>query len=420
MRHRRKPGTGRLGVVVGEFPSTSETFILREMLELEKRGFDVVPVALSCPVEEETHADATDLISRTLYAPKGLSVGLLLRQFVALIRYPAGYGSALALALTRGLRQVRSLREFVSSLLIAGSLAASAAGRSISHVHAQFCTKPSTVGLMLAEILGVTFSMSCHARDIFTGDAVLLGEKLGAAEFTAVCTQHGLERLQRVHPLQTRERLHLLYHGIDPTRFMPPLERHEGPPMVLAVGRLVEKKGFDILLRAAALARSRGAQFELHFVGDGPEREDLERLASGLGLRDAVVFHGRMTQEELMPLYEQARAFAIASIVTADGDRDGIPNVLLEALAMGVPTVATNTGGIPELIEHEETGLLAKPGDPADLSEQLERILYDEELRDRVRKAGRERVALDFDITRNIDGLITLLDKCIDRDAKGA
>lgn len=190
--------------------------------------------------------------------------------------------------------------------------------------------------------------------------------------------------------------------------------------MVLAVGRLVEKKGFDILLRAAALARARGAQFELHFVGDGPEREDLERLASGLGLRDVVVFHGRMTQEELRPLYEQARVFAIASIVTADGDRDGIPNVLLEALAMGVPTVATNTGGIPELIEHEETGLLAKPGDPVDLSEQLERILYDEDLRERVRKAGRERVALDFDITRNIDGLITLLDKCIDRDAKGA
>jgi len=255
--------------------------------------------------------------------------------------------------------------------------------------------------------------MSCHARDIFTAEGQLVGEKLAEAEFATVCTRHGLERLQRQYQLAAGGNLHLVYHGVDPSRFMHSLERPKGPAVVLAVGRMVPKKGFDILLRAAALARSHGAEFELHFVGDGPEREDLERLASGLGLRDQTVFHGRLTQEELLPLYEGAAALACASIVTEDGDRDGIPNVLLEALAMGVPVVATTTGGIPEVIEHEKTGLLARPGDPAALAEQLERILYDEELRERVRKAGRERIILDFDITRNIDRLVALLHKYV-------
>jgi len=270
---------------------------------------------------------------------------------------------------------------------------------------------PATVGLLLAEILGTTFSLSCHARDLFTRESILLGRKLHDAEFAAVCTRHGLERLEHEHRLAAGGKVHLIYHGLDPGRFMRPLqtEPRNGPPIVLSVGRLVEKKGYDILLRAAAIARSRGAEFELHIVGEGPQRGDLERLAAGLGLREAVVFDGRMTQEELLPLYRQAHAFAIACIVTRDGDRDGLPNVLLEALAMGIPTVATSTGGIPELIAHEETGLLAQPGDPNDLAAQLERIIYDEDLRAHVSKAGRERIVLDFDSARNIGQLAALL-----------
>lgn len=399
-------------MVVGEFPSTSETFILRELLALQRNGFDLSVLALSRTVEEP-HADAAGLMDLCMWAAPRASARSLGRQLLAVLRRPSGYLSAVVFVLRRALRQRRALRELVGALLCAGDLAASRGCRGLAHIHAQFCSRPATVGLLLAEMLGVTFSMSCHARDIFTTEGQLVGEKLAEAEFATVCTRHGLERLQRQYQLAAGGNLHLVYHGVDPSRFMPPLERPAGPAVVLAVGRMVPKKGFDILLRAAALARSHGAEFELHFVGDGPELEDLERLASGLGLRDQTVFHGRLTQEDLLPLYERASALCCASIVTEDGDRDGIPNVLLEALAMGVPVVATTTGGIPEVIEHEHTGLLARPGDAAALAEQLERILYDEELRDRVRKAGRERIILDFDITRNIDRLVALLQKYV-------
>ncbi len=419
MRHSRRRQTGSVGMVLDEFPSLSETFILREMLELQRRGFEVVPLALRRPAEGPSHAEAEDLAARTLYRCAPLSCRCALRQGVALLRFPAGYASAALLVLTNAVRSPRAGRELLSALVSAACFAlAVPRERRLSHVHAQFCSMPATVGLLLAEILGVTFSISCHARDLFTDEAILLGRKLHDAEFVAVCTEHGLERLRRLYPFAAGN-AHLIYHGVDPGRFVPPAEDAPRPavPMVLSVGRLVEKKGHEILLRAAALARSRGAEFELHLVGEGPERPDLERLAAGLGLREVTVFHGRMTQEELLPLYRQAHAFALASIVTRDGDRDGLPNALLEALAMGIPSVATSTGGIPELVVHEETGLLAKPGDPVDLSQQLERIIYDEELRSRVRKAGRERTVLEFDSSRNIERLAALLSSYARHDA---
>lgn len=410
-RRSREREAGTLAIIVDQFPCTSETFVLREMLELERRGFALAPLALR-PRGERVHADAEALAAKTLYRSRALSGRCLWRQLVAMVRYPLGYASGLALAARNGLRQPRAARDLVVGLLAAGDFAAQLKRRQrVEHIHAQFCGTPATTGMLLAEMLNVTFSIAGHARDIFTNESVLLDEKLAEAEFVVVCTRHGQERLQRAHRIAAQDKVHLVHHGLDLSRFVPPLQRPAGVRKVLSVGRLVEKKGFSILLRAAALARSRGAEFELHLVGEGPERDDLERLASGLGLRDAVVFRGELTQEELRELYTEASVFALASVVTADGDRDGIPNVLIEALAMGVPTVATATGGIPELVEDEVTGLLAQPGDAQDLSERLERALYDEELRDRVRVAGRERVALEFDVSRNTEALAALLER---------
>lgn len=417
MARRRRRKLGALGVILDEFPSISETFILREMLELENRGFTIVPLALRRPDDGPRHAEAEDLAACAIYRPPPLTVRSLLSGLTAMARFPAGFGSALLAALRYALRSPSAARELVVALITAGGFAARTRGLGISHIHAQFCSLPAGVGLLLAEILGVTFSISAHARDIFTNESALLSEKLAEAEFVAVCTDHGLERLRLRHPLAAGDNLHLIHHGIDPSRFMLAPEPETSPAVVLTVGRLIEKKGFDILLRAAAIARSHGAEFELHIVGDGPERDDLERLAAGLGLADITTFHGRLTQDDLMPLYRKAQVFALASIVTQDGDRDGIPNVLIEALAFGIPTVATTTGGIPELIIHEETGLLARPGDPAELAEALERIIYDEELRSHVRKSGREKVILEFDSGRNIERLVALLGKYAKRAA---
>jgi len=178
----------------------------------------------------------------------------------------------------------------------------------------------------------------------------------------AVCTRTGLERLQRNHSLTSRERLHLIYHGLDwETLSRQPRVRYP-VPLILAVGRLVEKKGFPFLLQAAAVLAGRNLHFELVIVGDGPQRDELERLAGGLGLRDKVVFAGALRQDELAHVYRRAEVLCVPSIVAADGDRDGLPNVILEGMAYGVPVVASNLPGIAEAADGAGGGHRAAHG----------------------------------------------------------
>jgi len=171
--------------------------------------------------------------------------------------------------------------------------------------------------------------------------------------------------------------------------------------LILSVGRLVEKKGFPFLLQAAAILHGRGVPFEAIVVGDGPMRDELERLAGGLGLRDKVVFAGHLTQEQLGHVYRRADVFCLASIVAKDGDRDGLPNVILEAMGYGVPVVASNLSAIPEVVVAEETGLLVAPGSPQELAAQLERMLGDPSLRARLAENARRLVETEFDLRKN-------------------
>ena len=192
-------------------------------------------------------------------------------------------------------------------------------------------------------------------------------------------------------------------------------EPSDEPPLILSIGRLVEKKGFPILLRAAAMLRREGIDFRLRIIGTGPDEPDLRRLASGLALEECVQFDGPVPHEELLPLFRTADLFVLASIVASDGDRDGLPNVLLEALALGVPVVSTRVSAIPELIEHEETGLLVNPGDPGGLAEQMERLLFDEQLRAKVIEQGRREVVTRFDVKENVAKLADLFTEVMKR-----
>lgn len=393
---------GRLVYVVGSFPSLSETFILREMEELERRGFRLSIVSLE-PGDATVHENAREFAGRTVYRPSPLSPRSLLAGLVTLLLHPFGFAGAMIFAFGSGLRTPVAFGELMRSFAAAAFFACALRGRKTKHVHAHFASMPATVGLLLAHVLETTFSFSAHARDIFTGESVLLDRKLRQAEFVAICTRAGLEQIRRQHPMSTKDRLNLIYHGVDVATLLPVSETaHAGEaPEILSVGRLVEKKGFPILLRAAAMLRQRGVDFRLRIVGSGPEEPDLRRLMSGLALEDCVHFEGSLPHEKLLPIFQGASLFVLASIVAGDGDRDGIPNVLLEALAMGVPAIGSEISAIPELIEHEETGLLARPGDPEDLADQMERLLFDEQLRAKVIDQGRRLVITRFDVREN-------------------
>ncbi|MCD6360918.1 MAG: glycosyltransferase [Armatimonadetes bacterium] len=412
----RRDRDKRLVYVLGRFPSLSETFILREMRELEERGLKLAVMSLE-PGDETVHADARELARSTVYRPHPLSLGTLAALLLAPVLYPVGYLGSWLQVMSLSLRNPSLAGELVRSHLAAASFACALRGRRVAHVHAHFASMPATVGMLLAQMLDTTFSFSAHARDLFTDETRLLDHKLREAEFVTVCTRYGLDYLRRQYPLASADRLHLAYHGIDVVEHMPRLgdAPPDQTPLILSVGRLVEKKGYPILLRAAAILRRRGVDFELHIVGSGPEEDDLRSQAHGLALDECVRFHGPMPHEKLLPLFQRAALFVLACVVASDGDRDGLPNVFLEALAMGVPAVGTRVSAIPELIEHEETGLLATPGDPDDLADQMERLLFDEQLRAHVIEQGRLAVVTKFDVKQNVGILFELFERVMTR-----
>jgi glycosyltransferase involved in cell wall biosynthesis len=404
----------RIVYVVDEFPSVSETFILREMQGLrERHALRILPAVLRRGEQPEAYSGpARALVDDAVFRPAGLGLSAGLIGVALLLRRPGGWICAVRMAVGQTLRRPRWAREIVAALFTAGYFALRLP-RGIRHVHAHFATQPATVGLFLAEIMGVGYSFSAHAQDIFTDAAHLMEIKLPEAEFVAVCSAYGLETLARKHPLTSVGKLHLVYHGLDLDRYRPAPHPERHVPVVLSVGRLVEKKGFPFLLRAAGILRSRGAEFRLVIIGEGPERADLMSLATGLNLQDLVEWRGAQSAEQVRAAYAEADVFVLACVIASDGDRDGLPNVLLEALACGVPTVATRVGALPELIEPEQTGLLAKPGDPQDLADQLERMLYDEDLRAIVAQQGRERVERRFRLERSVAHMAELLEAAL-------
>jgi len=409
-------GTGRIVYVLGTFPSLSETFILREIRQLQERGLRISIMSLE-PGEDVADKGAEALAADAVYRPSPVSGRSILANLLAAIIYPFGYVSALGFVVRGSLRAPKVAGELVRSLAAAGFFCCALRGRTPRHVHAHFASMPATVGLLMALMLETGYSISAHARDIFTDEAIMLDRKLREAEFVAVCTEYGLEELRRRHPVSSGERLNLVYHGVDVTELAPApaKERVSEPVEILSVGRLVEKKGFPILLRAVAILKQRGVAFRLRIVGTGPEEEDLRRMTTGLALNEEVLFEGAMPHEKLLPLFRSADLFALASVVAADGDRDGLPNVLLEALALGIPAVSTRLSAIPELIRHEETGLLAEPGNAEDLAEQMERMLFDEQLRARVIEQGRREIVRRFDVNENVAKLAELLRAAMSR-----
>lgn len=301
--------------------------------------------------------------------------------------------------------------------LPAGFIAAAVRRESegeIVHLHAHFAHTATTVTMLAARLAGVTFSFTAHAKDIYRVDmnpGDLLARKLRAASFAVTCTRANVEYLGGF--TNSPEKIHRIYHGIDLNLFTPPAERlSAAPPLILAVGRFVEKKGFPDLVEACRILHAEGVSFRTMIIGGTTEltAEVQARIDAG-GLGEIVTLHPALTQERLREIYAEATLFALPCLITADGDRDGIPNVLVEALAEGLPVVSTNVSGIPELIRDGETGLLVEPQDPVALAGAIRRLLADPELGRRLGRAGSEFVHLEFDARRNIAALRRLFDQ---------
>jgi glycosyltransferase involved in cell wall biosynthesis len=263
-------------------------------------------------------------------------------------------------------------------------------------LYIHFAHKPGTIGRFAAKLAGVPYALSCHAKDIWLTPPDELAAKVRAAEVVLSCTAAGRDELAR--RAAGRTPVLLAYHGVgtDVPRIR---QARPAPPRILTIGRLVEKKGHDLLIRAAALLRSRGSAFQLRIVGEGVEWARLQRLVHELGVERDVTFLGPLSPDEIEAEYASATVFALASRRVPNGDRDGLPNVVLEAMTHELPLVTTTAGGAAEAVDDEHTGLLVAPEDPDALAVALERVLASQHLAARMGRAARATVCDRFNRT---------------------
>lgn len=405
-----RSGLPTIGVVLKGWPRLSETFIAQELHALEQRGFRLCLYSLRHPTDRSTHPLSRAVRAPVVYLPEYLyqEPRRVWRGWRAARRLP-GYAEALRTwwrDLRRDLTPNR-IRRFGQALVLAAELPA-----DVGHLHAHFVHTPASVARYTALMRGLRWSVSAHAKDIWTTPDWEKAEKLAAASWAVTCSAAGRDHLAA---LASGGRIDLVHHGIDDARFPPAPARPERtgldpaqPVVLLSVGRAVPKKGFADLL--TALARlPRDLHWRFVHVGGGPLLSELKSLAAKLGLAERVEWRGARTEDDVRSAYRAADLFTLASRVMPDGDRDGIPNVVAEAMSQSLAVVATTAGSIPELVLHERTGLLVPVGDPEALAQALALLIRDPQRRSALGAAGAARIRQEFLAERGFDHIAGLL-----------
>jgi glycosyltransferase involved in cell wall biosynthesis len=387
------------------YPRFSETFVLAELLELERQGVRLHVFSLKKPDDGVFHADVSRLRARVTYLPEPLldprAYASAHRELFA--REPRRFAGALGSALAR--HRASALKHF----LRAGYIAPLLRRHGITHVHAHFASAPTAVALHLHRLTGMSYSFTAHAKDIYIDgiDRTALESKLRSARFVVTVSDFNRRHLSAYAGSNEIVRI---YNGLDLERFSPNGVQPDEPPLVLAVGRLIEKKGFADLVRACEVVRRRGRTFRCAIVGKGPLERELRALVRELGVEDVVELTGPQPREQLLELYRRASVVAAPCVVGSDGNRDGLPTVLVEAMALGVPVVSTDVTGIPELVEDGRTGLLVPQRDCEALANALDRVLADRQAAQELAAAARLRVEREFDLHKNVAQLRSLLE----------
>ena len=383
--------------IMSRFPKLTETFVLYEILEMERLGIRVELYPLLRGRERVVHDEARLLAARARYQPF-LSVGVIAAQWHFIRRRPRLYLKVLAEVL-RG--TFGSANFFVGALGIfpkAVRFARDMQDRDVSHIHAQFANHPAVAALIVHRLTGIPFSFTARGSDIHV-DRRMLAAKVEAAAFAITVSSFNKDVMVEECGPHAHEKIHVVYGGVDLDRLPGPREARPGGPFrVLCVARFEEVKGHACLVEACRLLRDRGVRFECHLVGDGPLRERLTRQVAGAGLGNRVVLHGACAYGDVLKHLSRADVAVLATVPASNGKREGIPNVLKEAMACGLPVVASHISGIPELVEDGRSGLLVPPGDAAALADALQRLHDDPALRRTMGCAGRERIVGEFDL----------------------
>lgn len=383
---------GRTGYVLKMFPRFSETFILHELLAHEAAGADLEIFSLRMPTDGRFHEALARVRAPVFYLPyHDLRVATFWNEAHETAKLLPQCWPALQEALGEDVRDV------YQALILARMVH----DHSITHLHAHFASIATTVTRLAARFAGIPFTFTAHAKDLYHESVQPddLRRKLEDAAAVITVSDYNVAFLQERYAPAT-ERVQRIYNGIDLDMFdyRPPIDR---PAQVLAVGRLVEKKGFEDLIAACALLRQRGRDVRCTIVGGGPLEAELSAQIERLALGDRVALIGARPQGDVRVLMQQAAIFVAPCVVGTDGNRDGLPTVLLEAMALGTPCIATDVTGIPEVLHDGETGLMVPQHAPAEVADAIERLLDDPELGLRLAASARRLIEQDFALVEN-------------------
>ncbi len=398
----------KLAYVLSTFPCRSELFAAREIMALRKQGFAVVVFAA---VGEDMPA-FLHVPSRVVYRPRLFSLEALSGLVYVLVRHPGGVLRLLRLLIALLVKSPREAKTVAGNLHTIGVFARVCDREGLHHIHAYFLNRPACIGLAVAAVTGAGLSIAAHARDVFVecGAVRLKGAR---AKFITTCTRQAAQYLKSRLPAVCHGKIFLRYHGVEVSRapqWVPGGKSvaSNNEYVLICVGRLVPKKGHTDLVRAMALVTAKLPRCRLVMVGSGPEQQRVQRLVNQLGLAECVEWKGWQAPDATRDLIEMADVLVVPSVVAPDGDRDGIPNVILEAFAAGTPVVATRLEGITEAVEDGYNGLVVEQGDVIGMARAIEEVLVDHRLRTALSRAAGKTVTQRFDIEENTRQLAEL------------
>ena len=393
----------KIAYILKMYPRFSETFIVNEILELERRGLDIRIYSLRKPDDGRFHAALARVKANVVYVPQYPEMEpqrIETAHQIVRDTYPDQYAAVYEYSLAKG--HTYAIKRFLQAGYVAGHLLQ----HPVDAMHAHFASSATRVANLVQRLIGLPYSFTAHAKDIFHEEVnhESLKNKIREARFVVTVSDFNQMYLQDIMENEPAD-IRRLYNGIDLTRFRPNPEISKRPELIVSVGRLVEKKGFDVLIRACRHLENWEIPFQCEIIGKGNLNKPLQGLIAQLDLQDSVQLVGPRSQDEVLEAYQEASLFALPCVIGEDGNRDGLPTVLLEAMATALPVVSTSLTGVPEIIDHEQNGLLIPPNDDEALARALAELLTNQQQRLAFGNAARAKVEDEFDVRKNVGQL---------------
>jgi glycosyltransferase involved in cell wall biosynthesis len=390
--------------------AVNSEFILREMQEMANQGIEMYIFALrKKPHGLEIEFPGINQLPRPVfYKPFFFSPRILWAQCYFLFTAPLKYLSALIkiFVVSKNITfTIKGIAIFPKSVYYAKIMKE----HSISYIHSHWATTSTTSAMIISRLLGIDFGFTGHAWDIRV-DTHALTQKMKQAKYIITCTKYNQRYLAGLCKEFDPTKIRVSYHGLNPLNYIPLANKNNTKFKILSVGKLAEKKGFNYLLEALYLLKEEGLDFTGDIFGwDGPQKEEILDLHAKYKLGDRVKINGYIPHPELIERMKEADIFVLPCVRQKDSHQDGLPNVLIESLAVGVPVISTDISGIPELVINMETGILIRPRDVHSLVRAIKTLYLDPELRQRLGRKGRQKILEEFDVKKNVTKLIEIM-----------